>query len=114
MAFSDRLKQNKIDSADKPKNTAFEEEKHAATARGEPWVAVIDTKVNPDDIKHGFFELDWNEQFIELLLDDGYVGESQEELVEKWFTNIVSGLLEDNDYTVESGNVVGFLRKDEE
>jgi len=46
-------------------------EKEEATSKGEPWVAVLDTQLNPDNIKNGFFELDWNNQFIEELLDAG-------------------------------------------
>jgi len=48
---------------------ALEAEKQAATEAGEAWVAVLDTQVNPDNIKNGFFELDWNNEFIEQLLD---------------------------------------------
>jgi len=34
---------------------ALEAEKNAATQAGEPWVAVLDTQVNPDNIRNGFF-----------------------------------------------------------
>ena len=69
--------------------------KEAATKRGEPYIAVIDTQVNPENIKNGFFELDWNNEFIEQLLDAGYSGESNEEIVDKWFRTIVSQMLEE-------------------
>ena len=48
-----------VDPAD-PKTTA--------TALGEPWVAVLDTHVNPENPRNGFFELDWNEHFIVMLI----------------------------------------------
>ena len=35
--------------------------KQVATEKKEPWVQVLDTHVNKDNIKNGFFELDWNE-----------------------------------------------------
>ena len=38
--------------------------KEIATEKKEPWVAVLDTHVNPDNIRNGFFELDWNEYFV--------------------------------------------------
>jgi hypothetical protein len=41
--------------------------KERATARGEPWVSVLDTKVNKDNPRNGFFELDWNDLFIVQL-----------------------------------------------
>lgn len=74
---------------------ALEKEKDAATKAGKPWVAVLDTQVNPDNIKNGFFELDWNNQFIEELLDAGYSGETNEQIVDAWFRTIVIQMLED-------------------
>jgi hypothetical protein len=74
---------------------ALEAEKQLATKNGEPWVAVLDTQVNPDDIKNGFFELDWNNEFIERLLDAGYKGETNEQIVDAWFRTIVVQMLEE-------------------
>ena len=74
---------------------ALEAEKQAATANGEPWVAVLDTQVNPDNIRNGFFELDWNNEFIEQLLDAGYSGETNEQIVDAWFRTIVYQMLEE-------------------
>ena len=68
-------------------------EKEEATSKGEPWVAVLDTQLNPDNIKNGFFELDWNNQFIEELLDAGYSGETNEEIVDGWFKTIAVQIL---------------------
>lgn len=73
---------------------ALEAEKQSATANNEPWVAVLDTQINPENIRNGFFELDWNNEFIEQLLDAGYSGESQEEIVDAWFRTIVIQMLE--------------------
>ena len=75
---------------------ALDAEKAAATEAGEPWVAVLDTQVNPENIKNGFFELDWNNEFIEQLLDAGYKGGSQEEIVDAWFRTIVMQMLDDD------------------
>ena len=57
-----------------PKLEALMKEKEQATAKGEPWVAVLDTKINQENIRNGFFELDWNNEFIEKLFDAGYKG----------------------------------------
>jgi hypothetical protein len=85
---------NKL-SPEEKRREALEKEKQIATKNGEPWVAVLDTQVNPDNIRNGFFELDWNNQFIEQLLDAGYKGESNEEIVDAWFRTIVTQMLED-------------------
>jgi hypothetical protein len=82
---------------------ALEAEKEAATAKGEPWVAVLDTQVNPDNIRNGFFELDWNNEFIEQLLDAGYTGESNEEIVDAWFRTIVTQMLEEDGQSTDRG-----------
>lgn len=86
-----------IDKLEAEKSKLLEETdpKAAATAKGEAYVAVIDTQVNPDNIRNGFFELDWNNEFIEQLLDAGYKGESQEEIVDQWFRTIVSQMLQE-------------------
>ena len=68
-------------------------EKQEATANGKPWVAVLDTQINPDDIKNGFFELDWNNEFIEKLIDAGYTGEKPEDIVDAWFKTIAMQVL---------------------
>ena len=81
----------------------LEKEKAQATKDKKPWVAVLDTQVNPDNIKNGFFELDWNNEFIEQLLDAGYSGESQEEIVDAWFKTIVSQMLVDEGQYAERG-----------
>ena len=56
---------------------------------------LLDTQVNKDNIRNGFFELDWNNQFIEELLDAGYSGESNEQIVDAWFTGLCRQIAED-------------------
>ena len=69
--------------------------KERATARGEAWVAVLDTKVNPDNVKNGFFELDWNDEFIVQLKQAGYGfdGDPEEEIVDRWFRDLTLNML---------------------
>jgi hypothetical protein len=62
--------------------------KELADKNGEPYVAVLDTKVNPDNPRNGFFELDWNEHFIVQLKNSGYSGESDEAIVDQWFQDL--------------------------
>jgi hypothetical protein len=69
--------------------------KEKATAKGEPWVSVMDTHVNKDNIRNGFFELDWNDQFVLQLKQEGYGfdGDAEEEIVDRWFRDIVKNML---------------------
>jgi hypothetical protein len=69
--------------------------KDRANARGEPWVAVLDTKINKDNVRNGFFELDWNEYFITELKKTGYGfdGDPEEEIVDRWFRDLARNML---------------------
>lgn len=79
--------------------------KERATKKGEPWVAVLDTKVNPENIRNGFFELDWNDLFIVQLRQAGYGFEADpdEEVVDRWFRDIVSQMLADEGLDTNRG-----------
>tara|TARA_B100000424_G_scaffold115402_1_gene87059 strand:- start:895 stop:1299 length:405 start_codon:yes stop_codon:yes gene_type:complete len=71
--------------------------KALATKKGEPWVNVLDVQVNKDNIRNGFFELDWNKHFIEQLIKEGYGEEAdpEEEIVDRWFRDIVYNMLQE-------------------
>jgi hypothetical protein len=68
--------------------------KDRATAKKEPWVAVLDTHVNKENIRNGFFELDWNEYFVLQLRQAGYgfEGDPEEEIVDRWFRELCSNV----------------------
>lgn len=70
--------------------------KEYATRKKEPWVNVIDVKVNEENVRNGFFELDWNEYFITQLVQAGYGvdNDPEEEIVDRWFRDIVFNMLE--------------------
>ena len=83
----------KEETSEQKRLRLLEEEKKAATKAKKPWVAVLNTHVNHHDIKNGFFELDWNNEFIEQLVDAGYKGESNEQIVDAWFKTIARNIL---------------------
>ena len=107
--FWKKLKPNKEENPVAEKTSedlrreTLEQEKAEATRKREPWVAVLDTQVNPDNIRNGFFELDWNNEFIERLLDAGYIGETNEQIVDAWFRTIVTQMLAEEDVGTERG-----------
>ena len=94
--------------------TLLEQEKEAATKAKKPWVAVLDTQVNPKDIKNGFFELDWNNEFIEQLLDAGYTGETNEAIVDSWFKDVARTILTEqgHDLQRDAGHIKIVSRED--
>jgi hypothetical protein len=62
--------------------------KEIATEKKEPWVAVLETHVNKENVRNGFFELDWNEFFVLQLRSAGYTGSTDEEIVDQWFNEL--------------------------
>ncbi len=74
--------------------------KERATRKKEPWVGVLNTHVNKDNIRNGFFELDWNEHFVLQLKQEGYGadGDKEEEIVDRWFRELCANVVVDGDY----------------
>lgn len=83
--------------------------KERANRKKEPWIAVLDTHVNKENIRNGFFELDWNDHFIIKLKQEGYGadGDPAEEIVDRWFRELCANVVEDGDYggPVETGSL---------
>ena len=75
------------------------------TRKKEPWVNVIDVKVNEENVRNGFFELDWNKYFIAQLIESGYGVENdpEEEIVDRWFRDIVYNMLEEEGQDTNRG-----------
>jgi hypothetical protein len=79
--------------------------KERATKRGEPWVAVLDTHVNKENVRNGFFELDWNDQFIVQLKQAGYGfdADPEEEIVDRWFRDLARNVLAEEGQDITRG-----------
>lgn len=79
--------------------------KALATKKKEPWINVLDVKVNKDNVRNGFFELDWNKYFIEELLQAGYGEDAdpEEEVVDRWFRDIVYNMLQEEGLDTDRG-----------
>tara|TARA_A100001015_G_scaffold259795_1_gene304007 strand:- start:3668 stop:3991 length:324 start_codon:yes stop_codon:yes gene_type:complete len=54
----------------------------------EPMVKVLSVNVNPENPRNGFFELDWNKEFVNMLQQNGYTGDSEEQIVDTWFQSL--------------------------
>ena len=74
--------------------------KDRATRKKEPWVGVLNTHVNKENVRNGFFELDWNEYFVLQLKREGYGtdGDPDEEIVDRWFRELCANVVVDGDY----------------
>ena len=87
--------QEQTKKAQEEEATAKASPKERANARGEPWVAVLDTHVNKDNVRNGFFELDWNDLFVLQLKQAGYGydGDPDEEIVDRWFRDLAGNMI---------------------
>ena len=99
--------ESKKDEAEKATKVALVKEevakmspKDRATRLKEPWVGVLETHVNKDNIRNGFFELDWNEPFVLKLKQEGYGfdGDKDEEIVDRWFRELCANVVVDGDF----------------
>jgi uncharacterized membrane-anchored protein len=96
-----RLERERVEALAKAEEAKVKEElakltpKERATKKQEPWVAVLDTHVNKENIRNGFFELDWNSYFIDELKKSGYGfdGDPDEEIVDRWFRDLAANML---------------------
>ena len=80
---------NMLDKIKNIFNKKQSEEKTAkdiATETGEPYIKVLDTNVDPKNPKYGYFELDWNVHFVNNLKTHGFSGNTDEEVVDHWFS----------------------------
>ncbi len=93
--------------AEKAANLAREQEelaklspKERANRKKEPWVGVLNTHINKENIRNGFFELDWNEHFVLKLKQEGYGadGDLDEEIVDRWFRELCANVVVDGDF----------------
>lgn len=71
------------------------QDKDKATARGEAYVRVLNVNFDPENPGDGYFELEWNQIFIKQLLEAGYSGKDEEEIIDSWFTNLCRNIAED-------------------
>ena len=70
------------------KTTIKKKNKKSSKKSEEPEVKVLNLNVNPENPRNGFFELDWNPEFVNMLKQSGYQGESEEEIVDRWCQTI--------------------------
>jgi len=68
-------------------------DKEEATEKKEPWVTVIKMGVDPNNVVQGFFELDWNDEFVQHLSEQGIEGQTDESIVNKWFNAVCRTVL---------------------
>jgi len=105
------LAQEKTKEAQEAEEIAKLSPKERATRKGESWVSVLDTHVNKDNIRNGFFELDWNPEFIVQLKQAGYgfEGDPEEEIVDRWFRDLARNMLAESGVADPARHAAGYI-----
>ena len=102
-SFKDTLRKNseakKYQTVEKPQTS--KDAKELATANKEPYIVVLNTHVNPENVRNGFFELDWNEFFVLQLTNFGYQGTTEEEIVNAWFQDLCRGIADEEGISMD-------------
>jgi hypothetical protein len=63
--------------------------KTVANIKEEPWIGIVDQGLDLDQGINGvYFEFDWNEHWITFLHLNGYTGEDDAEMVDRWFADV--------------------------
>lgn len=90
----------------KPKVEAQKEE----TPKTPPEVKVLKFDFDPANPRLGSIELDWNPEFVEMLTEHGYVGNTAEDIVDAWLMDVCKTISQ-NEFPM-SDNVRYIQRKD--
>lgn len=94
---------------DNKKISKTEHAKRSADIKGEPFICVLNSEYNPDEKIDGlFFEFDWNDKWIEELKLAGYQGFTDDQIVQRWFTDICRGVVSENDQMYMADEAVPF------
>ena len=72
----------------------YDKRKHNVLEK--PWVNVVSVGFNEESIQDGYFELDWNSHFINILEEGDFKGNTEEDLVNSWLQAVCQNIaLED-------------------
>jgi len=83
------------------------------TKSEEPIVKVLNLNVNPENPRNGFFELDWNDECVNMLKQSGYEGASEEEIVDRWFQTLCRTIGNEQGIDVTGSGYVQINRRDD-
>jgi hypothetical protein len=98
------------------KITLNEYEKRVANIKKEPYITVLNSEYNPDEGIGGLiFEFDWNEYWIKQLIDHGYSGYNEDQIIHQWFTDLcrstIAEEIDSQDIPFNSGRVINTIRR---
>ncbi len=88
-------------------------DKDIATEKGEPYIKVLDTNVDPKNPKYGYFELDWNVHFVNNLKEHGFSGNTDEEVVDHWFSVLCNTIATEETPLANDNQIVKEIKRED-
>lgn len=99
--------------SEQPKTKAKQKTaKEIATAKAEPYVNIDSVSIDPANPGQGAFELDWNEFFVAKLVKAGYVGKTDEQIVDQWFQDVCRNVVLETYEQYEANNPMRVQKED--
>lgn len=83
-----KLKHNRISKNDY--------EKERATLLKEPWISIPEVHWSPNNNSRAFFQIDYNEYFVDSLRDQGLIG-TDDEIINQWMNLVCASILQEVD-----------------
>jgi hypothetical protein len=109
MSFWDIFKKK---PAEPVTETAKEEKpKKPRKKKSGPQVKVLKFDFDASNPRLGSIELDWNDDFVELLKSHGYTGDSPEAIVDGWLTDVCKTIASSEEFA-SPDNVRYIQRRD--
>ena len=79
--------------AKKPKKPRVKKAKVVPPPKQDPRVDVLKFDFDPKNPRIGSIELDWTSEFVELLTEHGYYGNTEEEIVDLWLNDVCKTII---------------------
>ena len=115
MGMFDRFRKKpepKTRAEPKPKEPV-KSDKELATEKNEPYVSIVKMDIDPNNLHQGAFELDWNDEFVNMLKQNGYKGASEEEIVDRWFQSLCRTIGNEQGVDVTGAGYVQINRRED-
>lgn len=65
-------------------------ERFRADLLDEPYITVLESSYDPASGSSGLvIEFDWNKQWIDLLVSEGYSGRTEDDIIQSWFNELL-------------------------
>lgn len=92
----DELLRKKLElSKKRNKISDLEYEKELATLNKKPWFKIKDVIFKDNNPAVGTLDIEWNTFFIQFLTDNGYTGETEEDIVNKWISELAATIIQE-------------------